>query len=267
MDFAKNTYQFSYCRGFYQDIRDEMDKTEINNRYIYFIIYKTFSSIPFSIFSSFIVISLTYRSIVDIVDYILKYKNRSIPYVAKLFSKSKDSFCCDLFSVDDEHEIIYSKCDIDYVLNLLNSHSDAVAEKNFKKIKKHNYLNESIEKKNFGSKIISIAKRVVSWDPNFKYSSRVVNTLVVSFIVLYYFVLYMSYQLAYYTSYFSSLLPDDVDLKNQNIPVGELVCTISEDLCVDEAFRNYTIKLPVPDKIIQILPWIQSSIFLVFAAQ
>jgi hypothetical protein len=232
---------------------------------LFFIIYQTLRSIPFSIFSSFIVISLTYRCLIDLIDYILIYKNKSIPYFSKLLSTSRDSFCCDLFCVNDENEAFYSKCDVDYVLNLLNSKNDSISKKTFQKIKKHYYLTEKVEKKGIGIKLLSVFKSLFSWDPYFRFSSRVVNTLVVTFVVLYYIVIFWTYFIAYNSKYFTNLIPEEVDLRNMTIPIGELLCQLSEEICI-ESFQNYTLKLPIPEKIIQILPWIRDSILWVFAA-
>ena len=102
IDFANNTYQQSFCNGFYDEIIDETDKENIREKYIFFIIYKTFSSIPFAIFSSFIVISLTYRSVINLIDYALRSKNKLIPYFSRYFEKGKDSFCCNLFNNQNE---------------------------------------------------------------------------------------------------------------------------------------------------------------------
>jgi hypothetical protein len=265
IDFINNTYQNSLCSGFYEEIRDETDKDVINRKYVYFIIYKTFNSIPFSVFSSFIVISLSYRSIIDLVDYVLRYKHRSIPYISRLFAKSKDSFCCDLFNIDDEHEIIYSQCDIDYVLNLLNSKGEKNSQKTLVQAKEFNYVTLLIEKKNFMNKILSIIKKVIKWDPNFRFSSRVINSFVVSFVSLYYVVLLITYNVSYYVNYLAAFIPDSFDSSKAEIPVGDILCSFSSDICIDSAM-NYTVHLPVPEKIVQVLPWLRESVIWVFTA-
>ncbi len=265
LDFANNTYQNSLCEGFYQQIIGETDKDVIDRKYKFFVIYKTFDSIPFSIFSSFIVINLTYRSFCHVVDYIFRYTNKSVPYLAKLFAKSKDSFCCDLFNVDDEHEKFYSRCDIDYVLNLLNSKDDTTSKNIFIPLKKFKYLTVFTEKKNFKTKVISILKKVLKWDPNFLFTSRMINAFTVSLVALYYVVLLLTYEITYYIDYAASFIPDSFDSSKAQIPIGDILCQISSDICID-SLTNYTIKLPVPDKIVQVLPWLRSSVVWVFVA-
>ena len=263
LDFANNTYQNSLCEGFYRQIIGETDKDVIDRKYKFFVIYKTFDSIPFSIFSSFIVINLTYRSFCHVVDYIFRYTNKSVPYLAKIFAKSKDSFCCDLFNVEDEHEKIYSRCDIDYVLNLLNS-KDSTSKKSFTPLKKFKYLTVFTEKKNFKTKVISLLKKVLKWDPNFRFTSRMINAFTVSLVALYYVVLGLTFGITLLLEIVTSFIPVFDSSKAQN-PIGDILCEISSDICT-ESLRNYTINLPVTDKIVQVLPWLRSSVVWVFVA-
>ena len=269
LDFVNNIYQFSVCSGFYAEIKDEIksqtaDKSEYKDRYVYFVIYKSFSSVPFAVFSSFIVISLTYRSIINLMDYMLRNIGNAT-LQAKLTKQSKDSFCCNFLNVNDEHEMIYSKCDIDYVIDLLSGQSELVAKKSFKKLKKYTFSVAKVERKDFRAKVENILRKVLSWDNNFRFTSRYMNTLVVSLVVLYYFVLWITYTLAYWSVYLTTYLPDDLDFTNSEISVGDIFCSISDDFCIEE-LANFTQKLPVPDKIIQVLPWLRTSIIWVFAA-
>jgi hypothetical protein len=155
-DFINNIYQFSICNGFYRDIYKE-DVDEVKRHWKYFFIYKSLSCVPFTVFSSFIVVSLTYRSIVEAFDYIFRKfhnKRQNGPAMRKHF-KNKDSFCCKLFDVDDEHEVIFYSYDIEYVLELLenNNTNDSVMKKNFKRTKsKHDYCIEYVELKTLDKK-------------------------------------------------------------------------------------------------------------------
>lgn len=182
-----------------------------------------------------------------------------------MLAKSKDSFCCDFFNVDDEHEIIYSQCDIDYVLDLLNSKGEKNLQKTLVQVNKFKYLAVFVERKNLPAKIISILKKVLKWDPNFRFSSRVVNSLVVSFVSLYYVVLMITYEISYYVNYLAMYIPDSFDSSMAKIPIGDILCTLSSDVCID-SLSNYTIQLPVPEKVVQVLPWLRDSVVWVFTA-
>ncbi len=149
LDFINNTYQFSVCSGFYKEIGN--DTNELNLRFTFFIIYKVLSSIPFAFFSSFIVISLTYRSFIELVDLIL--------------FKSEEKTSKQLFLVNDQHEIIYSKCDIDYVINLFENKRSGIKEKKiFKRIEHqqdHSYTLVKIERKNVLARLLNLTKIIL----------------------------------------------------------------------------------------------------------
>ena len=262
IDYANNTFQISVCGGFYDVIKGETNKDVIDRKYSYYLIFKTFYSIPFSIFSSFIVINLTNRSIVNLIDYILRHRKRSgLSYLSELFTKINDSFCCNFLNVDDENEIIFSQCDIDYVRNLLNKKGEQFSKKHLKRLNKYQYT--TVEKKNFVTKVISIVKRIFKWDSNFRFSSRVINTFVVSFVALYYFLISITYQISYYVITLANYIPNSVD---NTIPIGNILCSISSDTLCGDSLSNLTIKIPLPDKIFQVLPWLHDSIVWVFMA-
>ena len=88
--------------------------------------------------------------------------------------------------------------------------------------------------------------------------------MIVAVVVLYYFVIYMTYLLAYYSSLLVSVLPENLNLGDQNITIGDLLCQFSDDLCI-ESLQQFTQTLPVPNKIIAVLPWIRTSVEWVFA--
>ena len=69
--------------------------------------------------------------------------------------KNNDSFCCQLFDVDDEHEIIFYSYDIEYVIELFDNKNanESVMKKNFKRTKsKHAYCIECVELKTLDKK-------------------------------------------------------------------------------------------------------------------
>ena len=58
-------------------------------------------------------------------------------------------------------------------------------------------------------------------------------------------------------------LPQSMDLSRQNVSIGDLLCSISDDLCID-SLTTITQTIPVPDKIIDVLQWIQASVEWIF---
>ena len=264
LDYANNTYQFCMCRSFYLIVKSETDSDVIARKYLYFIIYQICISIPFSIFSSFIVINLTFRSAIDFVNYIRRFKKKSL-------QKCEDSFCCDILNVNDKHEIIYSECDIDYVLDLFNGKNMNAPSKNyFNQVKHHEYLIACVEERTFKTKCARTLKHIFKWDTNFRFSSRVVNTLVVSFVALYYFVIVLTYAISYLVSNFTSYIPNTFDPDKAQFPFGRILCNIlikifSMDSCND-SISSLSIPIPVPDMIIQAIPWLRDSIFWIFVA-
>ena len=261
LDYANNTYQFCMCRSFYLIAKSETDFDVIKRKYLYFLIYQISISIPFSIFSSFIVINLTFRSAIDFVNYLLRYRKKSL-------QKCEDSFCCDFLNVNDKHEIIYSQCDIDYVLDLFNRKNSS--KNHFNQVKHHEYLIECVEERNFKTKLARTLKYIFKWDTNFRFSSRVVNTLVVSFVALYYFVVVLTYTISYLASSLTSYIPNTFDPNKAQFPFGRILCNIlikifKMDSCND-SISSLSIPIPVPDMIIQAIPWLRDSIFWIFVA-
>jgi hypothetical protein len=102
--------------------------------------------------------------VVDTIDYIYrKMLNKHGNYRSLMgTSKEKDSFCCDIFNVDDEHEIIFSKHDIEYVLELLAYKDDLIVKKNLKKTNTYQFSIGKIEYKNLGTKFKILDKILTS---------------------------------------------------------------------------------------------------------
>ena len=153
LDFFNNTYQFSVCNGFYKEIGPSKEAlSELNRRYTFFTIYKVLSSIPFALFSSFIVVSLTHRSFIELIDFML----------CKRQQEQKNN---SLFKVKDENEIIYSKCDIDYVIDLLDNRFSNFAHKSktmsFRTIESCEYTVVKVERQNLMSRFLGMSKYVL----------------------------------------------------------------------------------------------------------
>ena len=236
IDLFENLYIASVCDSFYAQTGDVSSKEEVYNKYVYYIVYKIFASIPFSIFQSFIVINLTYRSAISLIDYSIR--NR------KTNQNNADSFFCNLLCVNDEHELIYSKYDIDYVIQLL--HGKENNKRSLKLIKKYDYFKHQTLDSSFLSKILNFLKKKLDWDDNFRFTARFMNTIVVAVVSLYYFVLYLSYNMAYLGSIVSTYLDTALKFINSvnglEVNIGQFLCDLSADICID-AF-NRSVKLP-----------------------
>ena len=121
IDFGVCIYQVGKCESIIKyslNLDNDYAKKEI----WYFMVFKILNSIPLTIFMSFIVISLTNRTFISIVDYI--FRNKSSLNRQKSKESSRDSCLCAICNVNDDHEIIYSKFDLDYVLNLFNRNNE-----------------------------------------------------------------------------------------------------------------------------------------------
>ncbi len=157
LDFFNNTYQFSVCNGFYKEIGPSREALngELNRRYTFFTIYKVLSSIPFALFSSFIVVSLTHRSFIELIDFML----------GKRQHEEEETKANSLFKVKDENEIIYSRCDLDYVIDLLDKRYSNFEHKSktmsFRTIESCDYTVVKVEKQNWMSRFLGISKYVL----------------------------------------------------------------------------------------------------------
>ena len=269
IDYAENIYQYGKC----ESISDEYSKTDADIERIlpYFITFKVLSAIPMTIFSAFIVVSLTYRSMISAVDfcYSYSYKEKRVGLV----SKGKDSFCCLVCNVDDEHEIIYSKYDLYYVMDLLKKHKEDddeeenVKSENIDEIidtksfnKDHDYSRlKKIKKSKFMETLKKLGNFIYKWDTNFKFSSKYVNSVFVAVVALYYFVLFWGYYIITNITAWTLLLPNNpalIDLTNFDF--GQLICQFSEDLCV-QAISAYKFIMPF-QRALNLLPNYKSYI-------
>ena len=186
-DFAQNLFQFGKCNGISSEIEKAVSDTE--RRLPYYIGYKVLSAIPLCAFLSFIVTSLTYRTIINILDWYY----RSPDIKSHLSEKHFDSFCCNIFNVDDDDEIIYNYTDINYVLDLILRNKKKPLVESGISVNDvdinafENYYTHSkiiVKKKSKFSKILS---KIYDFEKNFRFSSRFVNALCVALVALYYF--------------------------------------------------------------------------------
>lgn len=101
----ENIYQYGKCDSISSESSNSVEET--SRRLGYYIAYKVLSAIPLSIFSSFIIITLTYKAAINFVDFFLRYRSPKTKTILKL--KAYDTIFCLIANVDDDPEIFYSK--------------------------------------------------------------------------------------------------------------------------------------------------------------
>ena len=308
IDFIENIYQYGKCDSIITSVSDFGSKDEIDFMLSYFIAYKVLNAIPLSIFSSMIIITLMYRATINLIDFILKYITPI--FKGEMRRINADSFCCLLFGVDDEHELLYSRYDVEYVINLLktsrdlklqlvdeNAIDEMIDEIEFKEKSPNGkpfYQNETkqdVEAKNMKTKYLKVKKQkkkhkiiekldsifrkvVYDWDPTFRFTSRFVNTMVVAFVALYYFFIYLLYfmydSFGWIGNVVGALEPVLTDILKNGINVGDVICAISEEMCIEQLQSYGNIPIPLPKKLNQsianVLPNLGSSVTTIFVA-
>ncbi len=195
----------------------------------FFILYKFLATIPIAIFSSYICITLTFRIFTCFFEYI--FKTKSISTKTKMINQSKDSYFAPILDVNDEHEILYSTCNINYVFNLLNpiSKNNNVPSEVLVTSKTNRFDSFKI---NYYPKIIKFIHHFIyKWDDNFRFTSRFLNTIVVAATCLYYFFLYWFYWIMKKTSVLTTDVLDEISIK-------KLICDISEQLCLNSTLYD-----------------------------
>lgn len=264
IDFVLNIYYYGKCESITNESED--DKEETARRLWYFIGYKVLSAIPFSVFSSFVLITLTYKSIINLFDYILS--SRSYLSKLRLQETSKDTFMCSFFNVNDDHEVIYNKYDVDYVMRLLTP--SVVVGYSRRQIINDNKLKYAVIEKNIKeSKIMKlIRKHIYDWDPSFRFTARFVSTVTVGLVSLYYFFLFLLYEITMTITMIASYLPDDSKLKVEEgqltINIGDILCSISDSICIPSLQEYGPIPLPIPSKFYNIGFSLKASTLILF---
>lgn len=250
IDFVENIFQYGKCQSISTDVGTE--KSELKRGLPFYIVYKIFTTIPLSVFMSFITISLTYRSILNLIDYILRKK--SFLTREKILKQSEDSLFCPLCSPYDEHEVFYTRYDLDYVLDLFERNSipkqmtsnksdlGHLTEEGRKSMnKKFKYCKIAKIKEN---KLTKLRDKIYKPDPYFRFTSRYINSIAVSVVALYYFVVYFGYSLIMLVTFLTSVLRSYKDLASDlvnllttspTIKVQDICDTISDELpfCTD----------------------------------
>jgi hypothetical protein len=197
LDFGLNIYKYGECDN---DLfvtttgANRVEAMENSKKKIgYYIAFKILWVVPVSIFYSFIVIKQIYTTFIIFVDFL--FRQSDYFYRHLLREKSRDTLFCSICNVDDENEIIYTQCDFNYVLELVNrkeksqedlksvSSIEKKADKSQKppKIEREERLrykhSEIVEKKRSPGTFGKLFRRFVyDWQENFKFSSRYATT-------------------------------------------------------------------------------------------
>ena len=105
---------------------------------------------------------------------------------------------------------------------------------------------------------------VYDWNPNFKFSSRFINTHVVAYIALFHFSMFILYELVYWDLLFQSF-PQLFDFNAlANVTIGDLLCNFGEEFCIPDLAWP----LPIPPKLVkfgkEIIPSLNCLFFLPF---
>jgi len=249
IDFIQNVYQYGKCDSIYTELdlsSDSADQIEeLNRKLPYFIAYKVLSAIPLFIFSSFIVIDLIYKAMINLFDFIIRngyYWTRS-----QMLEKARDSFFCLLLNVDDDHEIIYTKHDLDYVFDLFNKEKlikksiyDDNQRVNTNKIDilpnlelafKQKYSKKArIQPKTFF--LIKLVNKIYPIDPNFRFTSKFCNTIIVALVALYYTCL-LAYYFSILITFLTKILPENIDFSQPiEINIGDIGCILADEFCI-----------------------------------
>ena len=220
IDLTEVVFQYGKC-NINNNLLDE-DMDEARRELWYSMVYKILFSIPLSIFMSFVVISLTYRTMINLIDFIFRYSSSLTK--KELTKSSSDTVCCTLGNNDDEHEMFYSKFDLQYVLDIFENNK--TPNQNDKNKNIDNVDVQDLNKNLKYSKVVCIKetklKKIMNIiyrsDPSFRFTSRYINSLMVTFIALYYFVVYFARLVIIFTTYFTemlSILDDAGDKVNQ----------------------------------------------------
>jgi len=223
---------------------------------------------------SFIVISLTNRTFISLVDYI--FRNKSSLNRQKSKESSRDSCFCAICNVNDDHEIIYSKFDLDYVLNLFNRNNQFSENNKYLNKIDANNLNEKLNyckiiSNNKETKIRKLLNMIYKSDRNFRFTSRYINSILVAFVALYYFFIFTLYifvelvinlhdglnlinksvgKIQELTDYFSH---------EQQITLKEL-CEIQPDYFCFDSLMNVSFTLPQIPQVVSVLNYTGSKL-------
>ena len=165
IDLLLNVSQVSIGRQIH------LDKLEVQTRYLYLTVYNVLASMPLALFSAFLVAHLSYR------------------LVAALCSGTPPP---------GDTELIYSRYDIDYVLDLVRR-PPKLGRRLLITNKKHDYF-VLVEENNWIRRLVNQCRRLVDWNEHFRFSARFMSIVVVALVALYFMSLYLSYSVMHWSS-------------------------------------------------------------------
>ena len=84
--------------------------------------------------------------------------------------------------------------------------------------------------------------------------------MVVALVALYYVWLYWSYIVVVNITSITDQIPDSFDMRNYTVNFGELLCQISETVCVEALIEMGTFPLPIPKKVYNVMTYVKTSV-------
>jgi hypothetical protein len=264
IDFLINVFQYGKCEGIRAE-SEGADGAELGRRLWFFIAYKVLSAASLFIFSSFIVATLTYRTVLCMMDFC--FMRRSAAAKNRLREQSSDTIFCSLCNINDDNEILYCKHDMQHVLDLFDKTDDKINEKamitttngpsyyrqeeEFSQLRRNKAFKYILIRKKSPEKgIWTLFRRFLyDWDDNFRFTTRFTSTMAVGIIALYYFFLFFLYIVVLLVTAFESILGIFfyyLELGEIPINLYEIGCSLSPEFCT-EAIKDLgtiTIKLP-----------------------
>ena len=272
-DFDINVYHYSKCDSIVKDLILHQFYTDW--RLTYFIAYKIMGALPLVFLTVFIIISLLYRALDSLMHYIRSMK--SLELKQKLIEDSRDSCFCTFLNVEDDNELIFSKCDLMYVIEILKpiESEEINSEIGKKKHDKEEIKNPLIKIKSKNkSKIVNLFRtHIYDWNPNFRFTSRFINTIVVANVALYFVFLFLLYLVAILVTLITDL--DNLVLQklyykveNGSIIIGEVFNHIDNETNISNDFlkklyNNYSQTVTKILKFLSIFGYSTISLFMI----
>jgi len=217
----------------------------------YIMVYNVLVSIPLCILHSFIVITLTYRTVINLIDFL--FRNSSVLTRKELTKSSSDSYCLLACNINDENEIIYSEYDLNHVLNIFDSNKKQTRNNTSFEVSEIDLMdfNRSLKYCKIVSmketKLKKLMNIIYKTDPNFRFTSRYLNSIMVSFIALYYFWCYFAKSVVIFATFLTKFLRqfDQAALTEkvekiasflttpQSLTYGDICQIFPDILCID----------------------------------
>jgi hypothetical protein len=291
-DLLDTVYKQGRCASVWTS-EDLVTEDDIRKYIGYWTAYKTINIIPTLFVASYITVNLSYRALVTFFDIITvcktgKEKRNCIlcdvdDETEIIYSHTDLLYVLDIFHKKDENKSQNSK-NIKIFTQLFRNISNlngptitqpldeneitAIGFHDKRKSIGHSVEDSVTDTKKgggFKQKLNSIFRNFVyDWNPNFKFSSRFINTHVVAYIALYHFSMFILYNLIYYDLLLQKY-PQLFDFNLlANLTIGDLLCNFGEDFCIPELAWP----LPIPRKVVdfgnEIIPSLNCLIFIPF---